>query len=72
MYERLKKDLLAAKIRTGEMETSLKSKEHILEVEGHKQRKSKEERLQCKTIFDNLMKNIEKEQKDRQERILEL
>lgn len=36
MYERLKKDLLAAKIRTGEMETSLKSKEHILEVEGHK------------------------------------
>ena len=28
--------------------------------------------MQSKNIFDNLMKNIEKEQRDRQERILEL
>jgi hypothetical protein len=43
-----------------------------LDLENGKQRKTKEERLQAKAIFDSLMKNIEKEQKDRQERILEL
>lgn len=41
-------------------------------MEEDKQRKSKEERLQSKSIFDNLMKNIEKEQRDRQDRIIEL
>lgn len=54
------------------MASSLRGKSHILDQENVKQRKSKEERLQSKVIFDNLMKNIEKEQKDRQERILEL
>lgn len=54
------------------MENSLKSKTQILSLEQQKQRLTKEERLQSKAIFDNLMKNIEKEQKDRQERILEL
>jgi hypothetical protein len=33
---------------------------------------TKEEKLQSKSIFDLLMKNIEKEQKDRQDRIIEL
>jgi len=33
---------------------------------------TKEEKLQSKNIFDQLMKNIEKEQKDRQDRIIEL
>ena len=33
---------------------------------------TKEEKLQSKSIFDQLMKNIEKEQKDRQDRIIEL
>jgi hypothetical protein len=72
MIERMKKDFIATKIKSGEMETSLKSKAQILDIENHKQRKTKEERLQSKAIFDSLMKNIEKEQKDRQERILEL
>lgn len=54
------------------MENSLKSKNQILSLEQQKQRLTKEERLQSKAIFDSLMKNIEKEQKDRQERILEL
>jgi hypothetical protein len=72
MIERMKKDFIATKIKSGEMETSLKSKSQILDIENHKQRKTKEERLQSKAIFDSLMKNIEKEQKDRQERILEL
>lgn len=72
MVDRMKKDHIATKIRSGEFESSLKSKSQILELENHKQRKTKEERLQSKSIFDSLMKNIEKEQKDRQERILEL
>lgn len=41
-------------------------------MEQQKQRKIKEERLQSKQIFEGLMKNIEKEQRDRQERIHEL
>lgn len=72
MIERMKKDFIATKIKSGEMESSLKNKSQILDIENHKQRKTKEERLQSKAIFDSLMKNIEKEQKDRQERILEL
>ena len=41
-------------------------------IEQQKQRKIKEERLQAKSIFEGLLKNVEKEQKDRQERIYEL
>lgn len=72
MIDRLKKDHISTKIISSEMEMSLKSKSSIMDLENHKQRKTKEERLQSKAIFDSLMKNIEKEQKDRQERILEL
>lgn len=72
MLERMKKDHIATKIKSAEMENSLRSKKQILEIEQLKHRKTKEERLQSKSIFDNLMKNIEKEQKDRQERIQEL
>ena len=72
MLDRMKKDFIASKINSGEMEASLKNKSNILDLENHKNRKTKEERLQAKAIFDSLMKNIEKEQKDRQERILEL
>jgi hypothetical protein len=61
MIERMKRDFIATKIKSGEMETSLKSKAQILDLENHKQRKTKEERLQSKAIFDSLMKNIEKE-----------
>lgn len=72
MLERLEKDMIATKIKSTEMDTSVKSKKSILDLESSKQRKTKEERLQAKAIFDNLMKNIELEQKDRQERIFEL
>ncbi len=68
----MKRDHIATKIKSNEFETSLRSKSQILDLENGKQRKTKEERLQAKAIFDSLMKNIEKEQKDRQERILEL
>jgi len=68
----MKKDFIASKIKCTELDESLKNKRQLLVFEESKQRKTKEERLQSKVIFDNLMKNIEKEQKDRQERILEL
>jgi hypothetical protein len=68
----MKKDFIASKIKCAELDESLKSKRALLEIEQGKQRKTKEEKLQSKAIFDNLMKNIEKEQRDRQERILEL
>lgn len=61
MLDRMKKDLIATKISSGEMEGSLKNKSQILDLENQKHRKTKEERLQAKSIFDNLMKNIEKE-----------
>lgn len=72
MLSRMKKDFIASKIKCTDLDESLKSKRQLLVFEESKQRKTKEERLQSKAIFDNLMKNIEKEQKDRQERILEL
>lgn len=72
MLERLEKDYIASKIKATELDSSAKSKLSILDLELVKQRKSKEDRLQSKAIFDNLMKNIELEQKDRQERIFEL
>lgn len=65
ILDRMKKDHIATKIKSNEFETSLRSKSQILGTEQQKQRKTKEERLQSKSIFDNLMKNIEKEQKDR-------
>lgn len=72
MLDRLEKDYIACKIKSSELDGSIKSKKGILDIESQKQRKTKEERLQAKAIFDNLMKNIELEQKDRQERIFEL
>lgn len=72
MLERMKKDFIAGKLKTSDLETSLKNKKALLDSEHGKTRKTKEEKLQSKNIFDSLMKNIEKEQKDRQERIIEL
>ena len=72
MLERMNKDFIACKIKTSDLETSLRNKSQVLDIEESKTRKTKEEKLQSKNIFDNLMKNIEKEQRDRQERILEL
>ena len=72
MMERMKKDFIACKLKTTDMETSLRNKQQVLDIEEGKSRSTKEQKLQSKNIFDNLMKNIEKEQRDRQERILEL
>ena len=72
MLHRMEQDYIATKIKSTELETSLKNKKEVLALEEEKQRGSKENRLQSKSIFDNLMKNIEKEQRDRQDRIIEL
>ena len=72
MLQRMEQDYIATRIKSADLENSLKNKKEVLELEEDKQRKSKEERLQSKSIFDNLMKNIEKEQRDRQDRIIEL
>lgn len=72
MLERMKRDFIAGKLKTNDLETSLRNKRALLDGEEGRTRKTKEEKLQSKNIFDNLMKNIEKEQRDRQERIIEL
>ena len=72
MLHRMEQDYIATKIKSTELEQSLKNKKEVLALEEEKQRGSKENRLQSKSIFDNLMKNIEKEQRDRQDRIIEL
>ena len=72
MLERMKKDFIATKIQAAELQNSLKSKQQILEIENQKSQRTKEERLQSKSTFDSLMRNIELEQKERKKRIEEL
>jgi len=72
MLERMKKDFIATKIQSAEYNNSLKSKNQILDIENQKSQRTKEERLQSKSTFDSLMRNIELEQKERKKRIEEL
>jgi hypothetical protein len=72
MMDRMKKDYISSKLNTTDLDLSLKSKTQLVTDQLQRQRMTKEEKLQSKSIFDQLMKNIEKEQKDRQDRIIEL
>jgi hypothetical protein len=45
MLVRLERDFIATKIKSTELDTSIKSKQGILDLENSKQRKTKEERL---------------------------
>ena len=65
MLDRMKKDLISLQLTSNDLIESLKSKKIIYEDELHKQRKSKENKLQSKYKLDNLMKNIDHEQKKR-------
>ena len=56
-----KKDFIATKIYAADLSMSLKSKNQILEIENAKSQRTKEERLQSKSTFDSLMRNIELE-----------
>jgi hypothetical protein len=57
----MKKDFIATKILSADLQNSLKSKQQILEIENQKSQRTKEERLQSKSTFDSLMRNIELE-----------
>lgn len=72
MIDRIKRDLIAMEIRKKEMETSLHSKQVMMEEQKEHLRKSKEARLQSKTIFDSLIINVGNEQKERKQRIVML
>ncbi len=72
MIERMKKDLIALSINSNDMQDSYKQKEQIMSEETEKSRKAKEQRMQAKVKLEGLMKNINQEQKKKQERILSL
>ena len=72
MIDRIKRDLIAMEIKKKEMETSLRSKQVMFEEQKEQHRKSKETRLQSKTIFDSLIRNVGNEQKERKQRIVML
>ena len=60
------------KIHANVLYESLKDKKLIVKYEFLKKDKAKEEQLQSKFTLDNLMKNIDKEQEQRQDRIKSL
>lgn len=72
MLKRMKKDLIALQLVSNDLAESLRSKQQIYKEEFEKQRLAKEHKLQSKYRLDNLMQNIEHEQKKRQERIMSL
>ena len=72
MLDRMKKDLIAMKLKTNDLRQSMKNKDLIVASEDEKNRKSNEQRLQSKFKLDNLIRNVDQEQKKRQERIQSL
>eukprot|EP00344_Euplotes_crassus_P004342 CAMPEP_0197000856 /NCGR_PEP_ID=MMETSP1380-20130617/5697_1 /TAXON_ID=5936 /ORGANISM="Euplotes crassus, Strain CT5" /LENGTH=532 /DNA_ID=CAMNT_0042418309 /DNA_START=9 /DNA_END=1607 /DNA_ORIENTATION=- len=72
MIERLNKDLIAMEIYKKNLETSLKNKETMFEEQKEKFRAAKEQKLQSKTIFDNLVKNLYNERNEKKKRIEQL
>jgi hypothetical protein len=61
----MKKDLISLTLISNDLVESLRSKRSIMSDELNKKRKSKENKLQSKYRLDNLMKNIDHEQKKR-------
>ena len=72
MLSRMKKDQIALQIKSNALEESIHSKNQIYKEEFEKQRIAKEQKLQSRYRLDNLMQNIEHEQKKRDERIIGL
>ena len=69
MIDRIKKDIIALNISSYDLRDSNKQKEIIMQEEADKSRKAKEQRLQAKDRLQQLMDQIDKEQKHREERI---
>lgn len=72
MLTRMKKDLIALQLQSNDLTLSLRSKTQIYNDESNKHRMAREAKLQSKFRLDTLMKNIDHEQKKRQERIISL
>ena len=72
MLNRMKKDLISLQLKTNDLTESLRSKGQIYDDENKKLRLAREAKLQSKFRLDTLMKNIDHEQKKRQERIISL
>ena len=69
MIDRIKKDIIALNISAYDLRDSNKQKEVIMQEEAEKSRKAKEQRLQAKEKLQQLMDQIDKEQRHREERI---
>ncbi|CAI2364458.1 unnamed protein product [Moneuplotes crassus] len=72
MLSRMKKDLIAMKIKTNELEISMQHKDSIYDKEYAKSKKSQEQKLQSKFKLKNLLENVDLEQSKIQERIKSL
>ncbi len=72
MLARMKKDLIAMKIKTNELEISMQHKDSIFDKEYAKSKKSHEQKLQSKLKLKNLLENVDIEQSKIQERIKSL
>jgi outer membrane protein assembly factor BamE (lipoprotein component of BamABCDE complex) len=72
MIDRMKKDLIAQQIETHSLTESLNDKQAVLQREFEKSQRARELHLQSKAKLDKLMKNIDREQEKRQERIQSL
>jgi hypothetical protein len=69
MIKRMKADLVSSQLRSQELKDSLKSKSDIAEEESEKVRRAKQERIQAKMMLDQVIMDIEQQQRERQERI---
>lgn len=72
MLDRMKKDLIAMKIKTNELQKSQKKKEHIVQKEEVKCQKAYELQKQALFKLKSLLQNVDQEQNKIQERIKSL
>jgi len=72
MLDRMKRDLISLSLTINDLTESLRSKKQIADDEQSKHMKSREQKLQSRSLLDNLMHTLDLDQKKRQERILAL
>ena len=65
MVKRMKADLIASQLRSQELKESMKSKKDILLEEQDRQRKSKQDRIQAKMKLEQIMMEIDQDQRER-------
>jgi len=72
MIERIKRDLISMQMYQKNLEKSLRNKQIMFDEQKEKLRKTKENKLQSKIIFDNLVKNLYEERTEKKQRIEQL